>query len=258
MPSSNVVWDVDGSVGTLTFNRPQARNALTWDMYEALTDACEKVDASPDLRVLVVRGAGGSFAAGTDISQFRDFASGEDGIDYERRLDAVIDRVERVTRPTIAAIDGAAVGGGCAIALACDLRVCTPRARFGVPVSRTLGNCLSAANTARLVDLIGSARVKDLLITGRLIETDEAAALGLANRVVPPDTLDAEIRALALELSRRATSTIAATKALLQRIRDHRRPPPADDVIGACYASEQFREGVAAFLEGRKPRWGEL
>lgn len=257
MPSSNVVWDIDGSVGTLTFNRPQARNALTWDMYEALTDASEEVDANPGLRVLVVRGAGGAFAAGTDIAQFRDFTTGRDGVEYERRLDAVIDRLERVTRPTIAAVDGAAVGGGCAIALACDLRVCTPRARFGVPVSRTLGNCLSAANTARLVDLIGTARVKDLLITGRLVDADEAMALGLANRIVPAESLDAEVRSLALELSRRASSTITATKALLQRIRDHRRPPPSDDVIAACYASEQFREGVAAFLAGRKPRWTE-
>src|SRR5688572_28699572 len=257
MPSSNVVWDIDGSVGTLTFNRPQARNALTWDMYEALTDACGQVDASPDLRVLVVRGAGGAFAAGTDIGQFRDFTTGAAGVEYEQRLDAVIDRLERVTRPTIAAVDGAAVGGGCAIALACDLRLCTPRARFGVPVSRTLGNCLSVANTARLVDLIGPSRVRDLLITGRLVDADEALSLGLANRIVPAETLDAEVRSLALELSRRAGSTIAATKALLQRIRDHRRPPPADDIIAACYASEHFREGVMAFAQGRKPRWSE-
>jgi enoyl-CoA hydratase/carnithine racemase len=257
MPSSNVVWDIDGSVGTLTFNRPQARNALTWDMYGALTDACDRIDATSDLRVLVIRGAGGAFAAGTDIGQFRDFTSGNDGVEYERRLDAVIDRLERVTRPTIAAIDGPAVGGGCAIALACDLRLCTPRARFGIPVSRTLGNCLSIANTARLVDLIGTARVKDLLISGRLIDADEAMTLGLTTRIAPAETLDAEVRSLALDLSRRAASTIAATKAILQRIRDQRCPPPADDVIAACYASEQFREGVTAFLEGRKPRWSE-
>jgi enoyl-CoA hydratase/carnithine racemase len=257
MPSSNVVWDTNGSVGTLTFNRPQARNALTWDMYEALTEACDRVDDTPDLRVLVIAGTGGAFAAGTDISQFRNFTSGNDGIEYERRLDAVIDRLERVTRPTIAAVDGPAVGGGCAIALACDLRLCTPRARFGIPVSRTLGNCLSIANTARLVDLVGPARTRDLLLTGRLIEADEAISLGLATRIVPAETLDAEVRSQALELARRATSTITATKALLLRIRDLRCPPPAEDVIAACYASEEFREGVRAFAEGRKPRWGE-
>jgi enoyl-CoA hydratase/carnithine racemase len=256
MPSSNVVWDIEGLVGTLTFNRPHARNALTWDMYDALVDACERVDAS-DLRVLVVRGAGGAFAAGTDISQFREFTSGDDGIAYERRLDAVIDRLERVRRATVAVVDGPAVGGGCAIALACDVRICSRRARFGVPVAKTLGNCLSAANLARLVDLMGPARVKDLLFTGRLVNADEALSMGLATRVVAEEEVEEAVRALTRELCARASSTIEATKAVLQRVRDHRRPGPADDIIAKCYASDDFREGVAAFLEGRSPRWGK-
>jgi enoyl-CoA hydratase/carnithine racemase len=254
MPSSNVVWDIVDSVGTLTFHRPGARNALTWDMYDALVDACDRVDAGA-ARVLVVRGAGGAFAAGTDISQFRDVTSGHDGIAYERRLDAVIDRLERVRRPTIAVVDGAAVGGGCAIALACDLRICTRRARFGMPVARTLGNCLSAANVARLVDLIGPARVKDLILTARLVDADEAAALGLATRIVDAADLEREVSEIATMMVQRAASTVEATKAVLQRVRDHRRPPPADDIIAACYASEDFREGVNAFLEGRAPAW---
>ena len=257
MPSSNVIWDIQGSAGILTFNRPHAKNALTWDMYDDLAEACERVDAEAGLRVLIIRGAGGAFAAGTDISQFRDFRSGEDGVAYERRLDAVIDRLERVTKATIAEVDGPAVGGGCAIAVACDLRVCSDRVRFGMPIARTLGNCLSIANTARLVDLLGSARVRDLIITGRLIGADEALALGLATRVAAVDRLAEETRALASDLAARAPSTIAATKAMLQRLRDHRRPPAgsADDIIAACYASADFKEGVASFLEGRKPRW---
>ena len=254
MPSSNVIWDIVGSVGTLTFNRPQARNALTWDMYEALVDACERVDAD-DLRVLIIRGAGGAFAAGTDIAQFREFTSGDDGIAYERRLDSVIDRLEHVRRVTIAVVDGPAVGGGCAIALACDFRICSPAARFGVPVARTLGNCLSAGNLARLVDFVGVARAKELLFTSRLVDADEALALGMATRVVASGQIDEEVQSLARDLSARATSTIEATKATLRRLRDHRRPPPADDVIAACYASAEFREGVAAFVEGRPPRW---
>ncbi len=256
MPSSNVLWDIDGSIGTLTFNRPQARNALTWEMYDALKSACDQVDATPSLRVLVIRGAGDAFAAGTDIGQFREFSTGDDGVAYERRLDAVIDRLERVTRPTLAVVDGPAAGGGCAIALACDLRLCTARAKFGVPVARTLGNCLSIANTARLVDLIGPARARDLLFTGRLIDADEAMTLGLVTRMIGVDGIDAEVRLLALELSQRAPSTIAASKALVHAIRAHRCPPPADDIIAKCYASNEFKEGVKAFLEGRKPRWG--
>jgi len=169
-------------------------------------------------------------------------------------MEAVISRLERVTRPTIAAVDGAAVGGGCMIALACDLRLCSPRARFGVPIARTLGNCLSIANLARLVDCVGTACARDLLLTGRLLDAGEAVDVGIATRLVETD-LDREARLLALQLANHAPSTILATKQLLVRLRDHRCPPPADDVIEACYRSDAFKEGVAAFLEGRKPRW---
>jgi len=223
-------------------------------MYDALADTCELVDTS-DVRVFVIRGAGGVFSSGTDIAQFRDFQTGADGVAYERRLDTVIDRLERVNKITIAAVDGPAVGGGCAIALACDLRLCSDRARFGVPVARTLGNCLSAANLARLVDLIGPARALDVLLTARLIDADEALQLGLATRVVAAGSLDEEVARLAGDLTQRAASTVTATKALMQRLREQRRPAAADDIIAGCYASGEFREGVAAFLEGRKPSW---
>ena len=258
MPSSNLTWDINGSIGVVTFNRPEARNALTWDMYDALVAACDTAEAAGDVRVLIIRGAGGAFAAGTDIAQFREFANGEAGVAYERRLDAVIDRIERVRIPTIAEVDGAAVGGGCAIAMACDLRICSDRARFGVPVSRTLGNCLSIANTARMVDLLGPALTRNLLLTGRLLDANEAYTRGLANVVLPVGELATETIKLAAELSTRASSTIKATKAMLLRLRDHRRPPAgsADDILRACYGSTDFKEGVAAFLEGRKPRFG--
>jgi len=238
-------------------NRPEARNALTWDMYDALVEACDTAEANKSVRVLIIRGSGGAFAAGTDISQFRDFANGDSGVAYERRLDAVIDRIERVSIATIAEVDGPAAGGGCAIAMACDLRICSERARFGVPVSRTIGNCLSIANTARMVDLIGPALTRDLMLTGRLVDAREAQAAGLANLIVPTDQLQQETIKIAAELSTRARSTIAATKAMMLRLRDHRRPPvgSADDILRACYGSAEFREGVKAFLEGRTPRW---
>jgi len=260
MPSSNLTWDINGSVGVVTFNRPETRNALTWDMYDALVAACDTAESADDVRVLIIRGAGGAFAAGTDISQFREFANGEAGVAYERRLDAVIDRIERVAMPTIAEVDGAAVGGGCAIAMACDFRICSERARFGVPVSRTLGNCLSIANTARMVDLLGVAATKDLLLSGRLIDANEAHQRGLATLVLPVDQLEAETIKIAAELSTRAPSTVKATKAMLLRLRDHRRPSTgsADDILRECYGSDDFREGVAAFLDGRKPRFSSV
>ena len=255
MPSSNVDWDITGSVTTVTLNRPGARNALTWEMYDALVEACDAAGADRNVRVLIIRGSGGAFAAGTDISQFRDFTTGEDGVAYERRLDAVIDRIERLPIATIAAIDGAAAGGGCAIAMACDFRLASDRARFGVPVSRTLGNCLSIANTARMVDLIGPALTRDLLLTGRIIDARDALSAGLVNAVVSSQDLEQETEKLAAELSTRARSTIAATKTMLSRLRDHRRPTAgsADDIIRACYGSDDFKEGVKAFLSGRKP-----
>jgi enoyl-CoA hydratase/carnithine racemase len=257
MPSSNLDWDINGSVGVVTFNRPEARNALTWAMYDALVAACDAAESAGGVRVLIIRGAGGAFAAGTDIAQFREFVDGDAGVSYEQRLDAVIDRLERVSLPTIAQVDGAAVGGGCAIAMACDFRICSDRARFGVPVSRTLGNCLSIANTARMVDLLGVAVTKDLMLSGRLVDATEAHQRGLATAVWPVSALDDETRKFANELSTRARSTIKATKAMLHRLRGHRRPPAesADDILRECYGSADFKEGIAAFLDGRKPHF---
>jgi enoyl-CoA hydratase/carnithine racemase len=257
VPTPEARFESIGALAYLTFDRPAARNALTWAMYDALVAACDRVDAGGDVRVFVVRSAGGAFAAGTDIRQFTGFASGGDGLAYERRLDAVIDRLERVSVPTIAQVAGVAAGGGCAIALACDMRVCTPSAQFGVPVARTLGNCLSAANVSRLVDLVGPARTKDLLFTGRLIDAAEASALGLITRIADPSRIDDAVRELAESIAANAPLTIRATKEAVRRIAARRRldAPEADDLVAACYASQDFREGVAAFLEKRRPRF---
>ena len=255
MSETEALVDVDGAIAILTFNRPQARNALTWGMYDALVATCERVDTDPAIRVFVIRAAGDAFAAGTDISQFTGFRTGEDGLAYERRLDAVLDRVERVRVPTIAQVHGVAAGGGCAIALACDLRVCTPAARFGVPIARTLGNCLSAANYARLLDMIGPSRVKDLLFTGRLVDATEAASLGLVTRMADPSAIDDAVRDLAATIAANAPLTIRATKEALRRIQASRRidAAQADDLIAMCYSSGDFKEGVAAFLAKRPP-----
>ena len=257
MSTSEAQFEWVGSIAFLTFNRPAARNALTWAMYDALVEACDRVDDDDTVRVFVVRANGDAFAAGTDIRQFTEFASAADGIAYERRLDAVIDRLERVSIPTIAQVHGVAAGGGCAIALTCDLRVCTPSAQFGVPIARTLGNCLSAANLARLVDLVGPARTKELLFTGRLLDATEAASLGLVTRLAEPGDIDTVVRDLAQSIAANAPLTIRATKEVVRRIAVRRRLdlPEADDLIAACYASEDFREGVTAFLAKRRPRF---
>jgi enoyl-CoA hydratase/carnithine racemase len=252
------LFDVEGPTAFLTFNRPEARNAMTWEMYEAIVDACDRADGDGAIRALVLRGAGGkAFVAGTDISQFTSFSTRDDALAYERRLDAVIDRLERVAVATIAQVQGVAAGGGCSIALACDLRVCTPDSRFGVPIARTLGNCLSAANYARLLDLIGPASVKDLLFTGRLIDASEAASLGLVTRMAEPAAIDEIVRELAATIAANAPMTIRATKEAVRRIQAVRRldPHQDDDLITMCYLSEDFKEGVAAFLGKRPPQF---
>jgi enoyl-CoA hydratase len=254
MSSSNVVLDIEDAIATVTLARAEARNAMTWAMYDGLVDACRTAVAS-SARALIIRGSGGAFSAGTDIGQFTDVRTGADGVAYERRLEAVVGAVEGLPMPTIAAVEGPAVGGGCAIAVACDVRLAADSASFGVPVARTLGNCLSAENLARLADLVGMGRVADLLLTGRLVGAEEALAWGLVARVLPAADLHAEARALAKTLATRAPSTVAATKATLARLRAVRRPAPGacDDLIAACYESNEFREGVAAFAEKRSP-----
>ena len=254
----SAIFETDGALAILTFNRPEARNAMTWEMYEALVAACERVDADEAVRVFILRGAGGkAFVAGTDISQFRGFRDREDGIKYEERLDHVLDRLERVTKPTIAQVQGVAAGGGCAIALVCDLRVATPASTFGIPIARTLGNCLSGATYSRLVDALGPSRAKDLLFTGRLVSATEAHALGLVNRLAEDEALEGTVRALATEIASNAPLTLRATKELIRRLAVKRRLAAGDDadMVELCYTSADFREGVTAFLEKRKPRW---
>ena len=150
-----VEWERRGPAAWVTFNRPDAHNAMTSDMYEQLFACCERADAEDDVRVLVLRGAGGkAFVAGTDIRQFLEFSSPEDGIEYERTIDRIVGRLERVRKPTIALVDGFAMGSGLALSAACDLRICTPAAVFGLPIARTVGNCLSMENHGRL-DYVG-------------------------------------------------------------------------------------------------------
>jgi enoyl-CoA hydratase/carnithine racemase len=258
LSTAHTTFTIDGPLAVLTFNRPEARNAMTWEMYDALVTACDTVDRDDRVRVLILRGAGGkAFVSGTDISQFQDFRAPGDGLSYEARLDRVLDRLERVTKPVIAQVQGVAAGGGCAIALCCDLRLATPESTFGVPIARTLGNCLSAATYSRLVDLLGPARVKDLLFTGRFATASEAQALGLVSRIVPADQIDEAVAALAREIAANAPLTIRATKEMIRRLAAKRRLAERDDadLIELCYTSADFREGVTAFLEKRKPVW---
>jgi enoyl-CoA hydratase len=249
----SLIMKIDGPVATATVARCEARNAMTMAMYDALADFCAWVDDSPEVRVAVIRGAGSkAFISGTDINHFRDFESAEDGLAYEQHIESVLTRLEQVTVPTIAVVDGYATGGGLSIAAACDLRLCTPDAKFGLPIARTLGNCVSMPTYARLAHLIGTARTLHLIYTAGFVDGAEAARIGLASELV--DDVDARLTELCAQLASHAPLTMRASKTALRRLRDHELPED-EDLIRLCYGSEDFREGVAAFLAKRKPQW---
>lgn len=245
----------DGAVAYIVFDRPAARNALTWAMYEQLREACERVAADDGLRAAVFRGAGGkAFVAGTDISQFLEFKSPQDGIDYERRIEPYFAAVENLRIPTLAVVEGWAVGGGLAIAAACDLRIATPGARFGMPIARTIGNCLSIANYARLIAGLGEARTKKMLLLAETVTAEEAVQAGFVAEIAAPEDLDAKVAALCDRLAGNAPITLRVTKEALRRLRASGLPDD-DDLIRQCYGSEDFQAGVAAFVGKATPRW---
>lgn len=253
--SEHIVYRVDDDVGTLTINRPEARNALTFEMYDRIAEICAAPSPDGSVKALIVTGAGDrAFAAGTDISLFRAFHKPEDSQGYEDRMERVMTAIETCPVPTIAAISGACTGGGATIAVACDLRVATQSSVFGFPVARTLGNCLSLANYARLVALVGVGRVMEMVVTARLVDAETAKSIGLISEVVPDH---AAVMARAGEIARAVTEhaplTIRATKEALRRLRQGRHDDA--DLIEMCYMSEDFREGLEAFLAKRKPDW---
>ena len=256
--ADELLVDQRGPVRWITFNRPQARNALTWNMYDRLLDACAAINADRSVRAVVFTGAGGqAFVAGTDIAQFRAFKTENDALDYEAKGNLVMSTIESIRVPAIAAIAGPCTGAGAAIAACCDIRIGSPSARYGYPIARTLGNCLSMVNYARISALLGVARLKDVIMRARLMESGEMLATGLLSEVTPDEaSLLPRAQVLAEEVGALAPLTLWATKESLRRLRDRMVPEGADaDIIVACYMSADFREGVDSFLSKRKPHW---
>ncbi len=246
---------IDGALATVTFDRPQERNAMTWAMYGQLGVICEQLRQDTSVRAMLFRGAGGkAFVAGTDIAQFLEFRDGADGVAYEQRIDACIGLLEALPMPTIALVEGWAVGGGVAIATACDFRLATPEAKFGVPIARTLGNCLSVSNLARLVAAFGAQRVKRMLLLAEMITADEALACGFVHQLVAAGELQGQGVALAQKLAALAPVTQAVAKEGLRRLEQHQLPD-GEDLIRRAYGSKDFREGVQAFTARRPPVW---
>ena len=255
MTDGQVHYRRDGAVVTVIFDRPAAHNAMTWAMYQQLDEACARIRREDGLRVAVLRGAGGkAFIAGTDIAQFQAFRSGEDGVAYEKKMEATIEAVETLPVPTLAVIEGFAIGGGLAIAAACDLRIATPGSRFGVPIARTLGNCLSVANYARLVAGLGAARAKKMLLLAENLSAEEALAGGFVSEIVAPADLDRRVAELTDRLAHHAPITMRVSKEAIRRLL-HAGLPDGDDLSLAAYGSDDFKIGVNAFVDKREPKW---
>jgi len=255
--TEELLYDKRGDVAWVTFNRPQARNALTFAMYQGLAEICGRIGRTHEARVLVITGAGDrAFAAGTDIAQFRDFRNGEDGIAYERKMDATLEIIERCPVPTIAAVAGFCTGGGLAIAGACDFRLAAANAQFGVPIARTLGNCLSMGNYARLTALVGPQRVKEMLLLAKMVDAASALQAGLVMEVVTDGpALQARAQQIAETLAGHAPITLQTTKEAMRRLQAKIADENIDDLIRRTYGSADFREGMSAFLEKRAPNW---
>ena len=254
--TSDITSDLRGQTLWVTFNRPEARNALTFDMYEGLAEICSTVPEDGSVKALVIVGAGGkAFAAGTDMTQFRTFETEEDAWAYEDEINRVLTAVDMCPVPTIAAIHGACTGGGASIAASCDMRICSAQLKFGFPIARTLGNCLNAGNLARLTELMGAGRVRDMIFTARLVGAEEAMAIGLVSEVLADeDTLLTRASELAEQLGGMAPLPLRATKEAMRRNRDAAAVDDKD-LIALCYMSQDFKHGLEAFLAKKKPEW---
>ncbi|MGD9668274.1 MAG: enoyl-CoA hydratase [Hyphomicrobiaceae bacterium] len=257
-PTDELLYEIraDG-IATATLNRPAARNALTLAMYERLAEICGGIEPGGAVKALIVTGAGDrAFGAGTDIAAFRHVKTREEALAYETKMDRVLRAIEETKVPTIAAIAGACTGGGAAIAAVCDLRIATADMRFGFPIARTLGNCLSMTNLSRLAALIGPARTKEILFTARLIEAPEAQSIGLVGEILQDHVaLMERAGSLARLVAGHAPLTLRATKEALRRLNDPQLRGQDEDLIALCYTSQDFREGMESFLGKRKPNW---
>lgn len=244
------------SILFVTLNRPQQRNAITLAMYDEMFRLFTQVRDDRGVSCVVIAGEGDeAFAAGTDVSEFRDLRTASDIVAYQERTDRVIAALEALPMPTIAAISGACTGAGALLAACCDLRLGQENLRFGIPIARTLGNCLSMRNTRRFVDVLGPSLLKDLILTARLMTAEEALRRDLVRSLhADRRALDEAAAMLARRVAAHAPLTIAATKRSLMRLRDG-GSLDAYDLVTECYQSADFRNAVADFEPGATRAW---
>ncbi len=255
MPDKKLIYKSGSPCGEIILNQPDKRNAVNSEMWRALADAAEEAAADANASVVIVRGEGEHFAAGADITEFEQaYATAESAEAYTQTMLDALDALENCKKPTIAMIRGSCVGGGCSIALACDMRFAGVTARFGVTPGK-LGLVYSVADTRRLAQTVGSGNAKDLLFTGRLIDAEEALRIGLCERVYPDEELEKQVKDFALQVSATSRWSAAATKRTFRMIADGVADHDADAmaIMVESFQGADFQEGYRAFLEKRKP-----
>ena len=253
--TGNVRYTIGGNVAFVYFDRPEVRNAMTFAMYEQLAAVCTAIRNDRSIRVAVFRGVGGeAFVAGTDIQQFLAFETPKDGVAYEERIDSIIEAVETLPIPTIAVVEGFAMGGGFALAIACDLRLATPNAKFGYPMARTLGNCLSMANFTRLIEHFGPSLAKKIMLLAEPVDARTALDISFVLDIVERGDLDVRVSELCGRLAGHAPATLRATKEAMRRIMQN-GVPDGRDLIEAVYGSSDFRLGVESYLAKKRAVW---
>lgn len=247
----------DGAIARIRFDNPAAHNALTHQMWVDLHDICVALAADPTVRVVTFRGTGGrAFISGTDISGFADFRDGADGVAYENEIDRFMRSIDRIPATTIAIVEGWAVGGGINISSACDFRIATPGAKFGSPIGRTIGNCLSSSSYARVGSAVGIQIAKRMVLLGEMISAQELLASGFLYGIAEPEELDPAVEALVQRAAENAPLTTRTTKEAIRRM-TFDTLPDIQDLIATVYGSNDFRRGVHDFLAKTKktPIW---
>lgn len=259
MSSDKILARVDGGIGHIVFNNPEKRNAVSLDMWKRIAELLEGYAADPAVRLVVLSGAGGkAFVSGADISKFESERASEETVaEYARVTGETFTRLQEFPKPTIAKINGYCVGGGVALAVCCDIRICEEGSRFSVPAAK-LGLGYQAKYVKRLSDLVGPSFTKEIFFTARLFDAGEARVMGLVNRVVPAADLDAYVADYAAQIAGNAPLTIAALKSAVGELgkdpaeRDMAR---CEAMVEACFKSRDYAEGRTAFMEKRKPRF---
>ena len=255
MSEARTRYEKRGQVGAVVFDNPKALNALTWDMWRQLGEICTEIAGDKDLRVVTFRGEGGkAFISGTDIGGFLSFETGEDGVAYEREMDQYIGTVEALPMPTLAIVDGWAVGGGVAISFACDFRIATTNAKFGSPLGRTIGNCLSMKGYTRLVSIVGVPQAKRVLMLGEMLTARELKDLGVLLDAVEPEALERAVQDVVDRLTGMAPLSLKAAKEAIRRL-TYAGIPDITDLIAEVYGSRDFKHGVRSFMDKSEKSW---